>query len=133
MIFIPIMWYKSQINNSTLDIQLHDTYLVIGYNYIVYIPLLYLALCALIYNKRQGLGLTPWMTLSHLVVSIFYCSYYFCLSLNTGSLRRYYSYDFEPPLPQWYETPFGMFLILTGIFLLAQIIFLLNLRRARRM
>lgn len=134
MIFIPIMWYKSQFFNdsSTIDIQLHSTYYVIAGSHIMFVFLLYLTICAAVYWKHQGRRLTPWMTLVHLVVSIIFCTYFLDVALtDVGVPRRYYSGP--PPLPLlWYETAPGKILLFIGAFLLAQVIFIINIWRARR-
>lgn len=134
MIAIPVMWYKSRFINdsSTIDIQLHSTYFIVAGHHIILLFLIYLALCAVVYWKHQGGSLTPWMTIFHLVVSILFCTYLLDVGMSDGGLPgRYYSGGPLSPI-QWYATAAGMILLFLGTFLLAQVIFLINIWRARR-
>jgi len=98
MIFIPLMWYKSQFNNSTLDIQLHATYYVIAFNSIIRFLLVYLTFCAVIYWKHQHVGLNRFLTLFHLIVSLLFCTFFTdWLSGSFFRLRRYYIGVSEAP------------------------------------
>jgi len=110
--------------NSALDLQLHDTYLVIGHSQICLILSVITFIIGLIYYLCKWLPLNNWI--SHLHVLITYCFIGLILItmlMSSGSPRHYYSFDdgtsFYPRLIH--------FLILSSfLYLLFQVLFLIN-------
>ncbi len=114
--------------NFGWDIQLHDTYYVFSYFHIdLLIVMSFLVFSGLYYflNRRLQKPLNPFLSKLHfflMVISVLY----FLMLFNSygGSVRRYYSS--EEGMLQYYNFIQNQFFITIGVFLLAQVLFLIN-------
>jgi cytochrome c oxidase subunit 1 len=117
------------VGNSTLDIQVHDTYFVIAHTYIFGFWFILFGVFALIYGfaQRRGRPLGPWLGKVHFWISFLCCFVllYFP-ALHVEGLRRIPRryLDFSSGSSWYYLDGFWQPIILA--FIAAQVVFLGN-------
>ncbi len=104
--------------NSAIDIQLHDTYLVLSILHIGIVQSIMCALFGLVYWRLRERRLMPWATVIHVLVTIIFAVK---LMGNLGpSARRYAN------IPVSGYSTWDIFILLAAIWGLAQLLFLVN-------
>jgi heme/copper-type cytochrome/quinol oxidase subunit 1 len=127
-------WSRNQ--DHALDIGIDDSYLVMGTEHFIFIPVLFFGLMAAVYLLLKGLS--PLLGKLHLTASMIlllgYCLPFigfWATSLNNSAPRRYYSYDGPDPFvgPVIYLHDLSTVLIVIGA--LGQLFLLVNIVRSR--
>jgi heme/copper-type cytochrome/quinol oxidase subunit 1 len=117
-------------NDDVVDIHLHDTYFVIAHTHIfwlvaivvLFIWVLYLLLNKTLYSKKL-----TWIHLGITILSIlgFGFTFYFSNSILNQKPLKYYDFsNFESM--ELYDSSIKLLSLFMGIFLIGQIVFLLN-------
>lgn len=114
ILFIPLFNLK-----ATIDIQLHDTYFVVAKFHIGLLFSIYLALIGFIYWLFRNKKLIPWMTWTHVLVTL---TVFVGIIFKIVFLRTPIFTDFTS-----FNTYKKIVFYISAIFILSQLMFLMNL------
>jgi heme/copper-type cytochrome/quinol oxidase subunit 1 len=106
-------------HRQTIDIHLHDTYYVIGVDFICIVLGLFFLLLWMTYQLFKKRLYSQLLTNIHVIVT-FFCSAFWFVQAYTGTPRRYIDYS-------TFNSISGVFSFVILLFLAAQLLFLFNI------
>ncbi len=127
LFIIPfILIYVFRFSNSALDIQVHDTYIVIAYTHIGIVSSFLLALLAMVYYffEKKKIKLNKWLTATHVFVTLLF---FFLLLTNFFMPRPTPFAENQKEVIHYFQRTSGLFIDSTLLFLFAQMVFVVNL------